>query len=201
MQTELFNKLLINTSLLNSETVGQLKELVEEYPSFQMGWLLYLKNLKQVNSSEYNAVLKKVAIFVSNRKLLYRFLNSEIKKLPLNIEFDKPIASVYNLKEEDGDEPGDSLIDKFLSAGSGTIRRNSIDNVNRLTLDGNEILEKSVVENDEIITETLATIYFQQKNYEKALDAYQKLSLKYPEKSVYFATRIEEIEQIRTFNK
>ena len=201
MQTEQFNKLLINTSLLNSETVGQLKELVEEYPSFQMGWLLYLKNLKQVNSSEYNAVLKKVAIFVSNRKLLYRFLNSEIKKLPLNIEFDKPIASVYNLKEEDGDEPGDSLIDKFLSAGSGTIRRNSIDNVNRLTLDGNEILEKSVVENDEIITETLATIYFQQKNYEKALDAYQKLSLKYPEKSVYFATRIEEIEQIRTFNK
>ena len=50
MQPEKFNKLLTNTNLLNSETAGQLKELIEEYPFFQMAWLLYLKNLKQINS-------------------------------------------------------------------------------------------------------------------------------------------------------
>ena len=52
-------------------------------------------------------------------------------------------------------------------------------------------------ENDEIITETLASIYTQQKNYDKALIAYQKLSLKYPEKNIYFASRIKEIEVLK----
>ena len=51
-----------------------------------------------------------------------------------------------------------------------------------------------------VITETLASIYFQQKNFDKALDAYKKLSLKYPEKSVYFAGRIEEIELLKNNN-
>ena len=94
-----------------------------------MAWLLYLKNLKQINSHEYNTVLKKVAIRVSNRKLLYRFLNSEIKKLPLNIEFEKPAPSAYVLKEEVDDKIGDSLIDKFLSSDKGSIKRNSVDEV------------------------------------------------------------------------
>ncbi len=197
MQTEQFNKILVNTDLLNSETLVQLKELVEEYPSFQMGWLLYLKNLKQLNSPEYGTVLKKVAIRVSNRKLLYGFLSSETKKLPLNIELNSPATSFYNLKEDVESGTGDSLIDKFLSSGPGRIRRNSNDNVDRSNNERNEVLEKSVIENDEIITETLATIYFQQKNYGKALGAYKKLSLKYPGKSVYFATRIEEIEKLK----
>ena len=60
-----------------------------------------------------------------------------------------------------------------------------------------KVAEKSVQENEEIITETLANIYLQQKNYKKALDAFEKLSLKYPEKSVYFASRIKEIEEIK----
>ena len=57
------------------------------------------------------------------------------------------------------------------------------------------MISKSLSESDELITETLGNIYFQQKKYDKALDAFKKLSLKYPEKSVYFAARIEEIEK------
>ena len=60
-----------------------------------------------------------------------------------------------------------------------------------------DVSSRSVAENDELITETLAAIYYQQKNYEKAQEAYQKLSLKYPEKSVYFASRIKEIEVLK----
>jgi len=197
MQTEQFNKLIQNTDLLNIETAEQLKKLLEEFPSFQMGWLLYLKNLKQIKSAEYDKVLKKVAILVSSRKLLYRFLNSEIKKLPTNFEFDNVPSAPYNLKGEFEDKTGESLIDKFLSSDSGTIIRNNSNQDYSSDNEGNNVVEKSSFKNDEIVTETLATIYFQQKNYEKALDAYEKLSLKYPKKSVYFATRIEEIEQLK----
>ena len=42
-------------------------------------------------------------------------------------------------------------------------------------------------------TETLAEIYLEQGYYEQAKDIYSKLSLRYPEKSVYFATLIEKI--------
>lgn len=43
-----------------------------------------------------------------------------------------------------------------------------------------------------VVSETLADIYFQQEKYELAKQAYQALSLKYPEKSVYFAARLKE---------
>ena len=46
-----------------------------------------------------------------------------------------------------------------------------------------------------LMTETLAKVYLQQKNFKKALQAYHILSLKYPEKSGYFA------DQIRAINK
>jgi hypothetical protein len=52
----------------------------------------------------------------------------------------------------------------------------------------------SVQDNDDLITETLANIYADQENFEKAIKSFQKLQLKYPEKKIYFAGRIKEIE-------
>lgn len=57
------------------------------------------------------------------------------------------------------------------------------------------IEEKSVSENDDILTETLAAIYLKQGKTEKAVNIFKKLSLKYPEKSAYFASRIAEIQK------
>ncbi len=44
-------------------------------------------------------------------------------------------------------------------------------------------------------TETLAKIYLEQDYKDEAIDIYSKLSLRYPEKSVYFAALIEEINK------
>ena len=47
----------------------------------------------------------------------------------------------------------------------------------------------------DLCTETLAQIYLEQGYFAEAKEIYSKLSLRYPEKSVYFASLIEEIDK------
>ena len=55
--------------------------------------------------------------------------------------------------------------------------------------------KKSITENEDVVSETLAKIYHQQGNLLKARSSYQKLSLLYPEKMAYFATLISELDK------
>ena len=52
----------------------------------------------------------------------------------------------------------------------------------------------------ELMTETLAKVYLEQKKYKKAVQAYHILSLKYPEKSGFFADRIKAVQKIQQEN-
>jgi tetratricopeptide (TPR) repeat protein len=54
---------------------------------------------------------------------------------------------------------------------------------------------KSVEEKQMLMTETLANLYLKQKKYDKAIQAFRILSLKYPKKSSYFANQIQEIKK------
>ena len=48
----------------------------------------------------------------------------------------------------------------------------------------------------DLYTETLAQIYAEQGYYEQAKNIYSKLILAYPEKSAYFASLIQKIEEL-----
>ena len=48
-----------------------------------------------------------------------------------------------------------------------------------------------------LMTETLAKVYLEQKKYQKAIQAYEILILKYPEKSSFFADRILQIKELQ----
>ena len=56
--------------------------------------------------------------------------------------------------------------------------------------------EEKDSDNEDLMTETLAGIYTKQKYYEKAINIYKRLCLKYPEKNAYFAQRIKDLEKL-----
>jgi len=83
------------------------------------------------------------------------------------------------------------LIDKFISANP------RIEPQREKTEHPVEDLAHEFTEGKGIfVTETLARIYINQGYYSKAIDIYEKLCLKFPEKSGYFATQIEKIKEI-----
>ena len=53
------------------------------------------------------------------------------------------------------------------------------------------------IESDVVMTETLAKVYIDQKKYQSAIKAYEILSLKFPEKSSFFADQIKMLEDLK----
>lgn len=92
-------------------------------------------------------------------------------------------------KEEEFSEK--SIIDSFLQKDINIITPTNEDS----EFSPSNLARLSVVDDEEFVTETLANIYAKQGNLEKALKAYKKLLLKYPEKKTYFAAQIEKIEK------
>ena len=119
--------------------------------------------------------------------------------LELDLEEDRiNISPDDDAKPEDADEEERSknklkqseLIDKFIIANP------RIEPHKDKSYVSNDGISKPVIEEDGgLVTETLAKIYLSQGYYSKAMDIYEKLSLKFPEKSSYFASQIEKVKE------
>ncbi len=95
----------------------------------------------------------------------------------------------FKTKHKTTTTPSLDPIEKFLKERPKIVPKKNV------TIKTPEIIEKSVVEKQMLMTETLANLYVKQKKYDKAIQAFRILSLKYPKKSSYFANQIKEIKQ------
>ena len=117
----------------------------------------------------------------SNSVLDHANNQGEQEQHPLDTEFSEP-AKV--------DESVDKWekIDRFLAQKTSVKPQDAEVGQNRA--------ETYLQSHEELMTETLARVYAQQKNYQKAIQAYKILSLKYPEKSSFFADQIQELKRL-----
>ncbi len=70
-----------------------------------------------------------------------------------------------------------------------------VDLFNEIDEEVSKVATDSVQFKQDMMTETLAKIYHKQGKYDKALEIYNTLRLKFPEKSAYFAALIEKLEK------
>ena len=122
---------------------------------------------------------KEMALLEEKRKSLDE-LKALIEQRIIELEQEKE-----ENKKEDKNLSKNEIIDKFIAENP------QISRPKQEFYDPFVVAQASVVDQENIISETLATIYLNQGYVEKAISVYQKLSLKNPEKSVYFAELIE----------
>jgi hypothetical protein len=117
-------------------------------------------------------------------------LDPEVKKDFVSCEGSMK-EEMSDYEEKDTKKQSQSeLIDKFIVANP------RIQPVREITDLHVEDIAKPFIEKDGgFVTETLARIYINQEYYSKAIDIYEKLILKFPEKSSYFATQIEKVKE------
>ncbi|MDR1201878.1 MAG: hypothetical protein LBL58_09670 [Tannerellaceae bacterium] len=245
--TELY-QLMENPSLLTKDTLTKLKQLTEDYPYFHTAKILYLKNLAVLNAVNFTSELKRMAIYISDRKKLFTLiegtqygLKTQIKKKEPEKQDDsfslinsflsshsqlegvtssdpsilfRPSASSDYLYWTTSKEPEENtddnnspklqhheLIDSFLKEdqqrppGKG-LQLDNDDSLNYMEEEEKKKDGSYPKDEDSYFTETLARIYIKQKRYEKALQIIKNLSLKYPEKNVYFADQIRFLEKL-----
>lgn len=83
-----------------------------------------------------------------------------------------------------------ALIDKIIENSPGQIRIKD----DQKFYSPEQNAKESLLENEHLVSETLAKIYALQGSVNKAVRAYEILSLKFPQKSAYFASLIQKLK-------
>ncbi len=302
-----FTFLLQNPQQINPQKTEGLESIIQEYPYFQSAKALYLKGLKEQESTTYNQALKTTAAYTTDRSILFDFITSEVfvqneiskiikqntiylndinvsaddisvnKSLQIDDKLKQQIketsgvldpelfqpkdpseVKTINFKLDESDAIENATDDtktqeasaedilnlgkplqfdrrethsfnewlkltrfKPIKRGDDAKETSSSDTFKKPKQ--SKIIDKFIAENPKIapikssapkenlakarttkpealMTETLARIYLEQKNYKKAIQSYKILSLKYPEKSSFFANQIKAIKQLQEYN-
>ena len=192
---------------IDKEQLNYLKSIIESYPYIQSSRALYLKALKKSGSFKFDKELKITAAYTTERNVLFDYIN-DIETKNINIKNEKEYKKTHLAKK--------SFLDWLTLSNVKPIdRSNEINTNNSNSSMINQFIQNkpkignskilSEMENDNLnlheqetlMTETLAKIYLAQNNFDKALQSYKILSLKYPEKSSYFANQINKIKKLK----
>ena len=189
-----FSKIIEEFDSMDSSKSLELKKILNSYPYFQSASAYYLKTLKAQKRDSYYELLPKTAILTFNRSLLRNWLSSdEIKDNKVKIKSEKySFLDWFDVINDDMPKVDEKLdlIEEFIK-NSPKIKINNDYEVKSSFKTDQKI-------KDELITETLAKIYMKQEKYNKAIKAYEILSLKYPKKSSFFADQINDIKKLKS---
>ncbi len=192
-----FSKIIKEFDPSDSSTSTVLKGILNTYPFFQSASAYFLKTLKVQKKDSFNELLPKTAILTHNRSILRNWIY-EKEENKTDQKFDK-IEKYSFLDWFDVINENESNLDYKINLIDNFIKNSPKINIKKEYNNDIEIIPESKIK-DDLITETLAKIYINQKKYNKAIKAYNILGLKYPKKSSFFADQIERIKNLKKNN-
>lgn len=119
------------------------------------------------------------------------------KSIPSSIaipEAKASLSAVNDIKLDDDKKKKEEIINKFIETNP------KISPIKQTPITPAVQLNTNEEDNSYLMTETLARVYLEQKKYTKAIQAYEILILKYPEKISFFADRISDIKILQQNN-
>ena len=190
----IYSKIINKFNPKDENQANDLKKILNSYPFFQSASAYYLKTLKIQKKDAYNELLPKTSLLTVDRKVLREWLNSnDEQNSSKNSTTEKySFLDWFDIINDEVPkvEKKLNLIDDFINK-SPKIKLSNGEKSHK------EIIIDSKIK-DELITETLAKIYVTQKKFNKAIKAYEILSLKYPKKSSFFADQINYIKKLKS---
>ncbi|WP_313385154.1 hypothetical protein [Chishuiella sp.] len=176
-------KLSVIEETINKNDIIESNDLKEELKEIENTILNEVNSETKINSNNDNTDESETTFSFSDW----------LKKFPSQEKDEKLIEQEQEIKER---EIKYKLIDDFLEKNPKIIPNKKTDNFT-------SPVASNFVQNSEeysdLMTETLAQIYIEQKKFDKAIKAYKILILKYPEKNGLFANRIKEIENLKNY--
>ena len=220
MVNEKIISLINNPQEITNADVSKLDSLLIKHPYFSSAQLLLTKGLLNTDSIRYNRQLKKAAAYSLDRQKLFSLITlNNITKTEAIISKEEKLETVEEQleigKPLEFDESENHSFSEWLALTK--VKKIEREEQPKATNLVNDFLEKevkisrpkkeaffkaidaakeSLIENNELVTPTLAKVYLEQEHYGKAILAYEKLILKYPEKSSFFADQIKLINKL-----
>jgi hypothetical protein len=174
---------LLNINVIESEVLKTQVEIPENTVENSI-----LLSIKEASSSEINEekleIGKPLEFSVSEKHSFQEWL--QLSRF-------KPIERTKVATEDELERKKKlNIIDKFIENNP---------KIPPITKDSNSVtIEVKSEDKSYLMTETVARVYLEQKKYQRAIQAYEILILKYPEKSSFFADRILDIKNIQQNN-
>jgi tetratricopeptide (TPR) repeat protein len=188
---------LLDISVVDFEIIKPEIKLEPKVNSLEQSILTSIKEASEAEENTKIAVEKldigKPLDFSANEKHSFQEWLQLSRIEPIVREKENTTSSELTLLDEEKKKKAE-LIDKFIEASP------KISPVKQGTA-STTYLESNKSDTSYLMTETLARVYLEQKKYQKAIQAYEILILKYPEKSSFFADRISDIEILQQNNK
>ena len=201
IQKEFYDKKTLelhNIDVIDSEIIIHEEKLEYKTNTLEQSILTSIKEALPLEFDDTSKIFEeKLAIgqpldFSINEKHSFQEWLQLSRTLPIDREAENTISR-KTLPIDDTKKKNAQLIDKFIET-SPKIPPVKHGVTSTLTFDLNKD------DNSYLMTETLARVYLEQKKYLKAIQAYQILILKYPEKSSFFVDRISDIKILQQNN-
>ncbi|MEM7055815.1 MAG: hypothetical protein AAF392_02970 [Bacteroidota bacterium] len=219
MQAEQLLNIIQAPQKISTEEVTALKKLLGQYPYFQLAFTLIAKATYDQNPNNAQQAIQLAAVYATDRSHLKLLLEN---KPPFSIP--KPVADTSALPpSKESIKKGDEELE-FINSYISTIRNRAERNIAKpksleqlaiiktfmqqgghlksvATKETNveeaqvDLTQASNTINYNLVTESLAQVMIKQGKFQRALDIYSKLQLKFPEKKSYFALLSEKLKK------